>query len=140
VKTSIVAMVSVAVLGTASLVAMRQPQSPFKPPSNLRVLPRDTTLATLMPLMKNFTTALGVRCQFCHSYTGTDPNALENFDFPSDTIPAKATARKMMTLLKAVNEDWLKDVGEARPAGQSKVSCYTCHRGERKPLTAASGG
>ena len=64
-------------------------QSPFKPPSNLRVLPKDTKLAEVIPVMKNFTQALGVRCQFCHSYTGTDPDALENFDFPGDTVPAK---------------------------------------------------
>jgi len=42
-------------------------QSPFKPPSNLRVLPQDTKLAELIPMMRSFTQALGVRCQFCHS-------------------------------------------------------------------------
>ena len=115
-------------------------QSPFKPPSNLRVLPKDTTLATLIPMMKSFTQALGVRCQFCHSYTGSDPNALENFDFPGDTVPAKATARKMITMLQTINDELLKGVGEPAPAGQPKVTCYTCHRGERTPKTAASGG
>ena len=115
-------------------------QSPFKPPSNLRVLPKDTTLATLIPLMKSFTQALGVRCQFCHSYSGSDPNALETFDFPADTVPAKVTARKMLAMVKAINEDLLKGVGEAAPAGQPKVTCYTCHRGDRTPKTAAAGG
>jgi photosynthetic reaction center cytochrome c subunit len=109
--------------------------SPFKPPSNLRVFPPDTKLAQLIPAMKNFTQALGVRCQFCHSYTGTDPDTLENFDFASDAVPAKTTARKMMLLSQAVNGDLLKDVGEPAAPGQPKVTCYTCHRGQRMPLT-----
>jgi hypothetical protein len=35
----------------------------------------------------------------------------------------------------AINGDHLKDVGAARPAGEAKVTCYTCHRGETRPLT-----
>ena len=127
-----------AALSTGAVLAQGgvAPQSPFKPPSNLKVLPKDTKLATLVPLMRSFTQALGVRCQFCHSYTGPDPNALENFDFPSDAVPAKATARKMMMALDALNTSLLKDVGD-KPAGEPRVSCYTCHRGDRKPLIAA---
>jgi len=113
-------------------------QSPFKPPSNLQVLAKDTKIADIIPAMRGFTQALGVRCQFCHSYTGSDPNALENFDFASDAVPAKATARKMMTMLRAINSEFLKGVGEPAPAGTSRVTCYTCHHGERKPQT--SGG
>jgi photosynthetic reaction center cytochrome c subunit len=132
------AVFAVVVLGLAasarSMIAAQQ--SPFKPLSNLRVLPRDTKLAEIIPIMKSFTQALGVRCQFCHSYTGSDPNALENFDFAGDAVPAKATARRMMTLAQAVNSDLLNGVGEPVPAGQSKVTCYTCHRGERAPQTA----
>jgi hypothetical protein len=51
-------------------------------------------------------------------------------------VPAKATARKMMALLQMINGDLLKGIGEPAPAGQSKVTCYTCHRGERAPQTA----
>ena len=43
----------------------------------------------------------------------------------------------MMTLVQTINVDLLKGIGEAAPAGQPKVTCYTCHHGERKPLTAA---
>ena len=129
--------IAITTLATTGAVKIAALQSPFKPPSNLRVLPKDTTLGTLIPLMKSFTSALGVRCQYCHTYTGSDPNALENFDFPNDDKPAKATARKMLTMLNSINTDFLKDVGEARPAGELKVSCYTCHRGERKPAVEA---
>ena len=85
-------------------------QSPFKPPSNLRVLPKDTKLAEIIPVMKSFTQALGVRCQFCHSYAGSDPNALENFDFPGDAVPAKTTARTMIATVQVINGDLLKGV------------------------------
>ena len=133
-----VAIVLAWTLSTKAAVAPQQ--SPFKPPSNLRVLPKDTKLAEIIPTMKSFTEALGVRCQFCHSYTGSDPNALENFDFPSDAVPAKATARKMMAMLQVINGDLLTGVGEPAPAGQSKVTCYTCHRGDRKPQTVRGPG
>jgi hypothetical protein len=93
-------------------------------------------LGEIIPLMKSFTQALGVRCQFCHSYTGSDPDALENFDFPDDAVPAKAVARTMMATVQAINGELLKGVGEPAPTGQSKVTCYTCHRGERTPQTA----
>jgi hypothetical protein len=134
-RDSIVVAVFCGLFASSSAATAGQ-QSPFKPPSNLRVLPKETKLAEIIPLMRGFTQGLGVRCQFCHSYTGSDPNALESFDFPGDTVPAKATARRMMTLLQAVNGDLLRGVGDPAPAGQSKVTCYTCHRGERVPQTA----
>jgi hypothetical protein len=124
------------VLGMAAAAPALAQQSPFKPPSNLQVLPKDTKLAELVPMMKGFTQALGVRCQFCHSFTGSDPNALENFDFPGDDVPAKATARKMMGMVRTINDDLLKGVGAPALAAQPKVTCYTCHRGEHTPQTA----
>ena len=35
----------------------------------------------------------------------------------------------------AIDGERLKDIGEPRPAGELKVTCYTCHRGETRPLT-----
>ena len=135
-KACVVLSAVVALILPTSAVMGRtgQAQSPFKPPSNLLILPKDMKLATIVPLMKSFTNALGVRCEHCHVYAGTDPSALENFDFPSDVIPAKVTARKMMKVLKTLNEDLLKDIGEPRPADQPKTTCFTCHRGALKPL------
>jgi photosynthetic reaction center cytochrome c subunit len=133
---SVVAIaLGLAVSTNLAIAAGAVQQSPFKPPSNLRVLSKDTKLAEIIPVMKDFTQALGVRCQFCHSYTGSDPNALENFDFAGDAVPAKVTARTMMAALQVINGDLLKGVGVPAPAGQSKVTCYTCHRGERTPQT-----
>src|SRR5579862_9116538 len=127
-------MKTIVILGAALATCAAAPagaqQSPFKPPSNLQVLAKDTELSDIVPMMKDFTQALGVRCQFCHSYTGDDPNALEHFDFAADTVPAKSTARKMMLAVQAINGDLLAGIGT--PAtGDAKVTCYTCHRGER---------
>jgi photosynthetic reaction center cytochrome c subunit len=132
-------MKTIVILGAALATCAAAPagaqQSPFKPPSNLQVLAKDTELSDIVPMMKDFTQALGVRCQFCHSYTGSDPNALENFDFPADIVPAKTTARTMMGMLQTINRDLLKGVGTP---GRTKVTCYTCHRGERTPQTTAT--
>jgi hypothetical protein len=104
--------------------------------TNLQVLPKDIPPAALVDAMKTFATQLGTRCEHCHVGEGND---LSKFDFASDAKPEKATARKMMSLLTAVNRDLLKGVGD--PAVPVKVSCYTCHRGTLKPLTApVSGG
>jgi hypothetical protein len=95
----------------------------------------DSDARTLITAMRDFTTALGVRCQHCHTYKGSDPNDLNAFDFVNDDTPAKITARVMMRMTRAINDDHLKAVGTPPPAGESRVTCYTCHRGETKPLT-----
>jgi len=51
-------------------------------------------------------------------------------------IYAKLTARKMMKMLDGINGDYLKGIGD--PARQPKVTCYTCHRGQKTPATAAA--
>lgn len=118
----------------AAASAGAQPWSP-PTPTNLRVLPKDTEPRALILMMRGFTQGLGVRCQHCHVYQGDNPDDLTKFDFASDNKVAKQTARTMLRMVPAINTDYLKDVGEARPAGESKVTCYTCHRGETRPLT-----
>jgi hypothetical protein len=84
--------------------------------------------------MKEFTRALGVRCEHCHVGEGDD---LSKFDFPADTKPTKITARKMAQMTVKLNEA-VKDIGE--PSTTPKITCFTCHRGAVKPATAAGGG
>ena len=105
--------------------------------TNLQVLPKDITRADLVPIMRNFALNLGTRCVTCHVYSGSDPagNDLSKFDFASDAKPAKATARKMLKMVTAINDELLKGVGDPAPAGAPKVTCFTCHRGALKPLT-----
>lgn len=102
------------------------------PPQNLQVLPKDWTTQQVQQMMRSFTAGLGVECSHCH--TGGQA------DRAKDDKPEKAVARKMIKMLMAINTDFLKDVGEPAAAGVNKVTCFTCHRGALKPLSAPGGG
>src|SRR4051794_9849585 len=81
---------------------------------NLRVLNDvpDPQLITTMAFISN---SLGVTCAHCH-----DPA-----HFESDEKPAKETARKMITMQRAINEQQF--------GGKLNVTCNTCHQGHVKP-------
>jgi cytochrome c peroxidase len=117
-----------AAVATAQAPSAPDPQAPaFK---NLQVFPKDITREQLMSNMKSFAQSLGVRCVHCH--VGEEGKPLSTFDFASDAKKEKQTARKMLAMVHRINgEDFgvkeFKDV---------KVTCYTCHRGSPKPLTA----
>ena len=102
------------------------------PPQNLQVLPKDWTTQQVQQMMRTFTGGLGVECSHCHVGTQADR--------AKDDNPKKDIARKMLKMTMAINNEFLKEVGEAPAAGASKVTCFTCHRGALKPLTAPSGG
>jgi cytochrome c peroxidase len=105
--------------------------SPLAPPyKNLQVLSKDITQPQLMDNMKFFAQSLGVRCTHCH--IGVEGQPLSTFDFASDAKKQKQTARAMLKMVHKINSEefgvkQFKDV---------KVTCYTCHRGALKPLTA----
>jgi hypothetical protein len=126
------ACVLAATIGAAAGRAPGQLPQTF---TNLQVLPKGITPKALVEVMRSFAIELGTRCEHCHVGAGND---LSTFDFASDAKPEKATARKMMHMIAALHADYLHDVGD--PARQPKVTCYTCHRGALKPLTAPAGG
>ena len=101
------------------------------PPQNLQVLPKDMTMQQITPLMRSIAGALGVQCTHCH---------VTMQDRASDDKPTKLVARKMLKMTMTINTDYLKDVGEPAKEGEQKVTCYTCHRGALKPLTAPPAG
>lgn len=103
---------------------------------NLRVLPKDMPVRDVVALMRSFSFALDVRCQHCHVGEGND---LSKFDFASDAKPAKAVARQMLELVAVISQR-VAPIGQPAPAGEAKVTCFTCHRGALKPLTRAPGG
>jgi hypothetical protein len=96
------------------------------------VLPKDTTGQQVQALMRTFTAALGVECTHCH--VGTPQERAK------DDKPEKAKARKMIQMVAAINDDLLKGFGEPAAPGTAKVTCFTCHRGALKPLTAPPPG
>ena len=112
-------------------VASAQAPAPAPPPfKNLQVFPKDIARADLIANMKLFAQSLGVRCTHCH--VGTEGQPLSTFDFASDAKPAKATARKMLAMVHRINS---QDFG-VTDFSKVKVTCFTCHRGSTKPLTA----
>jgi photosynthetic reaction center cytochrome c subunit len=84
---------------------------------NIQVL-KDIPASQLLPGMRYITTALGVECNYCH----VDQN------FPSDDKQSKQTARRMMTMLFAINQNNFE--------GRPEVSCFTCHQGHHEPMGA----
>ncbi len=87
------------------------------PPKNLQILKPDE----LMPTMRAFTQALGVRCSGCHVQG----------DFASDENRHKVTARRMMTMVHDINTNFFN--------GNQRVTCFTCHRGSEHPQSAPEG-
>lgn len=122
-------IVAVAALTLAGAEARAQGGFPPKSFANLRVLPKDSTPASVIGQMKSFTGALGVRCQHCH--VGEEGMPLEKFDFAADTKPAKAAARVMLQLVLEINTTLDRDLPGSGKSG--RVSCVTCHAGRTTP-------
>ena len=102
--------------------------------TNLQVLPKNITRPALVAMMRGFSMQTGSRCSHCH--LGEESQDLSEYDFASDARPLKAVARKMMLMVRAINGPLLEGVGTAPVPESPKVTCYTCHRGAKKPLTA----
>ncbi|HEV2421407.1 MAG TPA: c-type cytochrome [Candidatus Acidoferrales bacterium] len=82
---------------------------------NIQVL-KDVPASQLIPGMRYITDALGVKCDYCHVQD----------NFPSDDKRPKQTARQMMTMLFAINNNNF--------GGRPQVSCFTCHQGHQEPM------
>ena len=122
--------VSVLALAASHLVA----QSPAKfPPDSLvntRVIPKSTPVVQVIGTMRNFTSDLGVRCQFCH--VGEEGQPLAQFNFASDEKRTKLVARQMMLLVQEANRR--VDTLPGHQPDDPQVTCATCHRGVSKPM------
>jgi hypothetical protein len=77
---------------------------------NIKVL-KDIPAESIYPAMEYITVALGVGCDYCHD--------VKNFD--KDDKLQKQNARNMMKMEFALNGAVFE--------GQTRVTCYTCHRG-----------
>ncbi|HCV43873.1 MAG TPA: c-type cytochrome [Bacteroidetes bacterium] len=100
-------------------------------PKNLTVLPAATTAKELQRTMFSFTSALGVKCLYCH--VGEEGKDWSEFDFPSDNKPEKDKARTMLKMMKAINTQYLSEL-PGHSATSLEVSCITCHRGNAVPI------
>lgn len=66
-------------------------------------------------VMRGFRSALGVQCTYCHV----------RGQFDSDEVEHKEVARAMKKMTDELAQNHFK--------GESKVTCYSCHRGEEQP-------
>jgi photosynthetic reaction center cytochrome c subunit len=78
----------------------------------LRGIPSDR----LMKVMFAFKTSLGVDCTYCHIKD----------QFEKDDKAQKQTARKMIQLVRDTN---------AKLGTATRVTCFTCHRGQTRPAS-----
>src|SRR6476646_5252242 len=81
-----------AVLALSTSAAARQ-EVPWKG-KNLQFFPADIQRDVLTQRMREFSFALGVRCQYCHF--GGDGISFDGVSFGSDEKPTKAKARAML--------------------------------------------
>ena len=107
-------------------------QYPPKALTNLKVLPADISVDSLLEIMAGFTRALGVRCTYCH--TGRDAQPLDSIDFAADTRLAKEKARVMLRMVSAINGEHLTRLATRRTP-TAAVGCFTCHHGVAVPQT-----
>lgn len=103
----------------------------YHPERNLKVLPKDISDKKLDSIMRSYTTALGVNCNFCHKAAADDP---EKLDYASDEDPMKENARGMMRMVKEMNTTYFYFDKTVQPEFLNVVHCKTCHRGEPIPL------
>ena len=110
---------------TQTLVLEKQPDSagePLRKPEqtagarfkNVMVL-KDLPGSQLLDSMRSFNMSLGVDCEHCHVQG----------KFDADEKPAKAMARKMITMTHNINETTFE--------GKNEIRCYTCHKGIAHP-------
>jgi photosynthetic reaction center cytochrome c subunit len=96
----------------ANAAGPKKAEEQYKNIQVLKGIPADQ----LIPAMQFIATSLGVGCEFCHVEGA----------FEKDDKEQKKTARKMMAMMFAINNDNFE--------GHREVTCYSCHRGSTDPV------
>ena len=121
-------VVSLVLLAAAAPSVAQQPGSAGATRPKLEVL-QSLPEAQLFPVMNLIATSLGVHCDHCHvqatpDYSRTPSNA-GGWVWDRDDKESKRRARDMMKMVVELNA--------SRFGGESKVTCFTCHRGAMQP-------
>ncbi len=125
-------LIASAVMTLTVSLAAQQPDTPPWKGKNLQYFPADITREVLVQRMREFSFALSVRCQYCH--TGGDGVSFDGVDFASDDKPEKRKARAMLRMTDQINTTLLAQV-PSRAEPPVAVGCVTCHHGLRLPKT-----
>jgi hypothetical protein len=136
-KRSALFLAITACLTCASLPLMGQAAAPpagqhppMPKPTNLQVLPKDISTDDLIKLMRGYSQALGVHCNFCHEVN----EQTHKPNFAADTKEDKGFARTMIAMTQDINSKFMTQINDpdAKPADKT-VTCGTCHRGNTMP-------
>ena len=101
-----------------------QPQAPAAPAAaqdelkNIQVL-KGMSHDDVLSSMRFMASSLGVECDFCHV------RANNRLQPDLDDKREKKTARKMLTMVKAINDQFFE--------GHQQVTCASCHSGREQP-------
>ena len=92
-------------------------------PKNLQVLDFES-VRDIKKYMKTIQKNLGVKCTFCHDIN----------DKSIDT-EHKIIAREMMKMQIELNKGFFAQIGDSllKHENPLQISCWTCHRGSKKP-------
>jgi hypothetical protein len=113
----------------AGVSAAQSPPPPWKG-ENLQYFRKDMPRGQLIQRMREFSFALGVRCQYCHA--GGDGISFDGVSFASDEKPAKAKARVMLRMVDQLNNVSLAQL-PSRAEPRVVIDCATCHHGLALP-------
>ena len=103
-------------------------------PTNLQILPKDSSREQVLTTMAAFTAALGVQCNYCHVQEGRGGRN----DMAADEKPTKKAARGMMLLAREINAKLPEAVGKARtrrPASAARPATAVCRSPRRSPTS-----
>ena len=89
----------------------------FKNVQILKGIPVDEFMGT----MGFIAASTGMNCTDCH----VDEALGDWSKYADDSVPEKQTARRMMLMVRAINQ--------SNFGGKREVTCYSCHRGTRRP-------
>jgi len=116
-------------LSIAAGAAAQAPTTPWRG-ENLQYFPKDISRDALIQRMREFSFALGVRCQYCHA--GGNGISFDGVSFPSDEKIAKVKARAMLRMADQLNNTTLAQL-PARSEPRVTIDCATCHHGLALP-------
>ncbi|HKJ92630.1 MAG TPA: c-type cytochrome, partial [Longimicrobiales bacterium] len=130
------AVLALVVLALAAAIAPARAQEPQDSFKNLKVLPKDIPHDSLIGIMRGFTAALGVRCEFCHVEGPPDANGRRHLEPEKDAKATKRDARVMLRMVALLNDSVLPTLPK-RGDPKIAVACVTCHAGKERPRTLA---
>lgn len=124
---------TIALLTGAASTASAQGGGQQQPYENLKYFSKDITRDSMFTIMRGFTYALGVNCQYCHVEEPA-ANGRQRLRPGPDDKREKRTARFMLHMVDTLNRVTLAALPE-RHQSAVRVDCVTCHRGSPIPGT-----